>query len=161
MLLSEVPASPAWVSHVDNSMKKFSFIRHYTDFHILGSGPGAIRTFSCRCATAARHPFRPTKARRGMSASGAPAKAAECPFRGCSRHCLLVGEPDRQAPATLTQARVIRRPVGHLALLLRNMVATRSVGLERHDRIRIRTGDYVLSQPNPRHQSPIRATMPP
>jgi hypothetical protein len=71
----------------------------------------------------------------------------------------LVGEPDRQAPAP-TQARVIRRPVGHLALLLRNMVATRSVGLERHDGIRIRTVDCVLSQPNPRHQSPIRATTP-
>ena len=59
---------------------------------------------------------------------------------------------------TGTVARALTEPVAHLALLVRDMQATRGVGLERHDGIRIRTRDCVLSQPNPRHQSPIRAT---
>jgi hypothetical protein len=72
----------------------------------------------------------------------------------------VVGKPDRQAPS-LAQTRVIRRPGRHVALLLRDVVATRGVGLVRHERFRIRTGD--ASDPNPFHplQSLIPATTPP
>src|SRR6516165_3894280 len=70
-----------------------------------------------------------------------------------------VTEPNRQARA-LSETRVIRRPVGHLALLLRNVVTTRGIGFERHRETRIRTGACLLSQPNSPHQPLIHATTP-
>ena len=62
--------------------------------------------------------------------------ATRRPRRSLPRRNCVVGAPDRQT-AALTQAGIICRPVGHLSLLLRDMVATCSVGLERHKTIQI------------------------
>jgi hypothetical protein len=57
--------------------------------------------------------------------------ASRRPRRGLQAAIRLVTEPHRQAPG-LAQARVIRRPGRHFALLLRDEMATRGVILERH-----------------------------
>jgi hypothetical protein len=62
----------------------------------------------------------------------------------------------------LAQTRVMRRLVlvGHLALLFRNVVATRSVGLERHGGLPDQNSGCHPSQPILRHEPLIPATMP-
>src|SRR5690242_18756768 len=77
-----------------------------------------------------------------LASAGCP----RCGLPSCNR---LVSKPHRQTPA-LPQAGVIRRPVGHFAFLLRDMVASCSVGLERHGRIRIGTrAAYYLNRTHP------------
>jgi hypothetical protein len=85
--------------------------------------------------------------------------ASGCPGRGSPGRDRHVGEPYRQAPA-LAQARVMGRPVHHLARLLRDVVATRGVGLERYCGIPDQNSECLLSQPTLRRQPLIRATTP-
>jgi hypothetical protein len=63
--------------------------------------------------------------------------------------------------ARLSQTRVIRRPVGHLPLLLRNVVPTCGVGFERHGQSRLRTGypnQTNLTNSRSMQQRPASAT---
>jgi hypothetical protein len=60
---------------------------------------------------------------------------------------LRLPEPHCQTPA-LAQASIIGCPVRHLAFLLRDVVANRDVGLERHGGIPDQKTQGVLSQPN-------------
>ena len=86
-----------------------------------------------------------------------------CPprvVRGAARQAAIASSLNhtRQA-APLAQTGVIRRPVRHLALLLRDVVATNSVGFERQRGSPIRMGRLLL-QPILRHKPSIHATTP-
>jgi hypothetical protein len=88
-----------------------------------------------------------------------PRLAAACRPRCRSpSHDRFLSESDHQAP-TLPQARVVVRPVRHLALLLWDMVAAVGVGLERHRILRI--SREPSSYPDtPLISRPINATSP-
>jgi hypothetical protein len=83
--------------------------------------------------------------------------AAGCPRRRSPNYDRLLSESDRQA--TLPHARVVGRPIRHLALLLWDMVAAAGVGLERHRRFRISRGRTPIPTRH-RPQRPIHATAP-
>ena len=69
-----------------------------------------------------------------------------------------IRKPDRET-AALAQGRIIRRPVRHSMLLLRNVAATGCFGFERHGRgPSVREGAVVLHRPAPDANRPIPAT---
>jgi hypothetical protein len=81
--------------------------------------------------------------------------AAGCPRCRSPSHDRFLSEPDRQA-STLPQARVVGRPIRHLALLLwatehakEGVVVAGGVGLERHCRFRISRGPSPYPNPPP------------
>jgi hypothetical protein len=115
--------------------------------HPTGTLMAIVKSAPGRACAGADRPVRIASANTMASHSG-------CPWCGLPGGGRFVAEPDREAVAR-AQAGVISGPIRYLALPLRNVVATISIGLERHGGFSDRNREGSPTRPNLQRPQPV------